>query len=176
MTKAESDALLAFLYAHNAKPQFQCRFRWQKNSIAMWDNRCTQHHATWDYYPETRSGVRVTIKGERPITRAAFVPVLPLSRPVRANSRRPGAGTRVSCRPGRSSRSGVHLATSGPGEGRRRPPDPDSSRGVGRVLSQQLDQIGRAGRRRANRKHRKRDRTCNQRPLGRNVRHSLTRN
>ena len=66
MKKAESDALLKFLHLHCANPQFQCRFRWRKNSIAMWDNRCTQHHATWDYYPETRSGVRVTIKGDRP--------------------------------------------------------------------------------------------------------------
>ena len=66
MTRAESDALLEFLYGHNASPQFQCRFRWRTNSIAMWDNRCTQHHATWDYYPETRSGVRVTVKGDRP--------------------------------------------------------------------------------------------------------------
>ena len=66
MRKAESDALLRFLYAHIANPQFQCRFRWRENSIAVWDNRCTQHHATWDYYPETRSGVRVTVKGDRP--------------------------------------------------------------------------------------------------------------
>ena len=66
LKRAESNALLEFLYAHSANPQFQCRFRWRKNSIAMWDNRCTQHHATWDYYPETRSGVRVTVKGDRP--------------------------------------------------------------------------------------------------------------
>jgi taurine dioxygenase len=66
MKSAESEALLNFLYAHTALPQFQCRFRWKKNSIAFWDNRCTQHLATWDYFPETRSGVRVTVKGERP--------------------------------------------------------------------------------------------------------------
>ena len=66
MKRAESGALLGFLYAHCANPQFQCRFRWRENSIAMWDNRCTQHHATWDYWPETRSGVRVTVKGDRP--------------------------------------------------------------------------------------------------------------
>ena len=66
MTKPESDALLGFLYAHCASPENRCRFRWRKNSIAMWDNRCTQHHATCDYYPETRSGVRVTVKGDRP--------------------------------------------------------------------------------------------------------------
>ena len=64
--KAEGDAILAFLYAHIAKPQFQCRFRWRENSIAMWDNRCVQHMAMWDYYPETRSGLRVTVKGDRP--------------------------------------------------------------------------------------------------------------
>jgi len=66
MNQAESEALLNFLYAHCANPQFQCRFRWEKNSIAVWDNRCTQHHATWDYFPETRSGIRVTVKGDRP--------------------------------------------------------------------------------------------------------------
>ncbi len=66
MHKDESDALLRFLFAHNANPQFQCRFRWERNSIAMWDNRSTQHHATWDYHPHTRSGIRVTVKGDRP--------------------------------------------------------------------------------------------------------------
>ena len=63
----EGDAVLAFLYAHVAKPQFQCRFRWQPGSVAMWDNRCVQHHAMWDYYPEVRSGYRVTVAGDRPI-------------------------------------------------------------------------------------------------------------
>ena len=38
--KDEGDAILAFLYAHIAKPQFQCRFRWRENSVAMRDNRC----------------------------------------------------------------------------------------------------------------------------------------
>ena len=62
----ESRAILDFLFAHIAKPQFQCRFRWQRNSIAMWDNRCAQHHAMWDYYPNVRSGNRVTVEGDRP--------------------------------------------------------------------------------------------------------------
>lgn len=62
----ESRALLDFLYSHIAKPAFQCRFRWQPNSIALWDNRCAQHHAMWDYYPQVRSGRRVTIKGDKP--------------------------------------------------------------------------------------------------------------
>jgi taurine dioxygenase len=63
---AESDALLNFLLQHLANPQFQCRFKWRQNSLAFWDNRCVQHHATWDYFPQTRSGIRVTIKGDRP--------------------------------------------------------------------------------------------------------------
>ena len=48
-------------------PLFQCRFRWPENAIAFWDNRCTQHRAMWDYWPHTRSGTRVTVKGERPV-------------------------------------------------------------------------------------------------------------
>ena len=66
LKRAESDALLAFLVRHCAAPEFQCRFRWRADSIAFWDNRCTQHHAVWDYYPETRHGYRVTIQGDRP--------------------------------------------------------------------------------------------------------------
>lgn len=62
----ESRTVLRFLYGHLASPLFQCRFSWQKNSVAFWDNRCVQHLALWDYYPETRSGHRVTIAGTRP--------------------------------------------------------------------------------------------------------------
>ncbi len=69
MKKEESDALLAFLFAHSEKPEFQVRFQWDVNSIAFWDNRCTQHFALWDYWPEERKGHRVTIKGERPFHR-----------------------------------------------------------------------------------------------------------
>lgn len=66
LRKDESEAILAYLYQHAAKPEFQVRFRWQKNSVAFWDNRCVQHIALWDYFPEVRSGYRVTIRGERP--------------------------------------------------------------------------------------------------------------
>ena len=58
----ESDGILRYLYQHMANPLFQCRFRWQENSIAFWDNRCVQHHAMWDYWPHTRSGHRVTVR------------------------------------------------------------------------------------------------------------------
>lgn len=63
----ESEGILNYLYEHMANPLFQCRFRWQENSIAFWDNRCVQHHAMWDYWPHTRSGNRVTVKGDRPV-------------------------------------------------------------------------------------------------------------
>lgn len=66
LTKGESDALLAYLFEHAEDPRFQCRFKWERNSLAMWDDRCTWHRALWDYYPETRSGLRVTILGDQP--------------------------------------------------------------------------------------------------------------
>ena len=66
MPKDESRAILDFLFQHIAKPNFQCRFKWEKDSVAFWDNRCALHHAMWDYYPETRRGYRVTIKGDKP--------------------------------------------------------------------------------------------------------------
>ena len=66
LTADESSAVLAFLNAHVAKPQFQMRFRWQRHSVAFWDNRCLQHTAVWDYFPQTRSGLRVTIAGDVP--------------------------------------------------------------------------------------------------------------
>ncbi len=66
VTRAESDALLRYLFEHVKNPNFHCRFQWEPNSVALWDNRCTQHMAVWDYFPETRSGIRVTVKGDRP--------------------------------------------------------------------------------------------------------------
>ena len=66
LPKPESDAILQFLYVHCMNPNFQVRFRWRPGSVAFWDNRCTQHMAVWDYFPELRSGYRVTIAGDRP--------------------------------------------------------------------------------------------------------------
>ena len=62
----EGADLLQMLYKHLEKPDFQVRFRWRKDSIAFWDNRCTQHLAIWDYYPQVRSGFRVQIQGANP--------------------------------------------------------------------------------------------------------------
>ena len=66
LTEHESDALLRMLFEHVAHPLYQCRFRWEANSLAIWDNRCTQHHAMWDYFPHVRHGHRVTVIGTPP--------------------------------------------------------------------------------------------------------------
>ena len=67
MDKAESDELLRYLYRQASVPEYQCRFKWQKNSIAFWDNRSCQHYAVSDYWPQVRRMERVTIKGDRPV-------------------------------------------------------------------------------------------------------------
>ena len=66
LSQRESDGLLAMLFSHIETPEFHCRFRWQPGSVAFWDNRCVQHHAMWDYFPQRRHGLRVTIKGDKP--------------------------------------------------------------------------------------------------------------
>jgi len=66
LPREEGRAILEFLCEFSTREEFQCRFRWQPHSVALWDNRCLQHQALWDYYPQTRSGRRVTIKGDRP--------------------------------------------------------------------------------------------------------------
>lgn len=66
LPKDESDTLLRYLFDHVKDPNFQVRFRWQPHSVAFWDNRAVQHLATWDYFPQVRSGFRVTIAGDKP--------------------------------------------------------------------------------------------------------------
>ncbi len=66
LKRPESDAVLEMLYRHIETPEFHCRFQWRPNSIAFWDNRCAQHHAVWDYFPNRRHGYRVTVRGDRP--------------------------------------------------------------------------------------------------------------
>jgi len=66
LTDAESEALLDFLFDHCEQIDFQIRFRWERNDVAFWDNRCVLHRAIWDYWPHERKGRRVTIKGDRP--------------------------------------------------------------------------------------------------------------
>lgn len=66
-TKEESAPLLHYLCTHAVQPEFTCRFRWQKGSIAFWDNRCTQHLALFDYQGQRREMHRVTVSGSRPV-------------------------------------------------------------------------------------------------------------
>ena len=70
VTKIESEHLLDMLLRHCEQSGFQMRLRWQKNSLAMWDNRCTQHYAASDFSPHHRKMHRVTVLGDRPFFRA----------------------------------------------------------------------------------------------------------
>ncbi|MEX0526045.1 taurine dioxygenase [Raoultella terrigena] len=70
VTEKESEALLSFLFSHITKPEFQVRWRWQPNDVAIWDNRVTQHYANADYLPQRRIMHRATILGDKPYYRA----------------------------------------------------------------------------------------------------------
>ena len=62
----ESDALLRELFRQARIPEFQCRFHWEADSVAFWDNRSTQHYASSDYWPQRRVMERLSIIGDRP--------------------------------------------------------------------------------------------------------------
>ncbi len=67
LRKWESEALLGSLYDHIATtPRLHARVEWRPNTLTLWDNRCTQHHAVWDYYPHSRYGERVSVVGDAP--------------------------------------------------------------------------------------------------------------
>ena len=66
LDKKESDAILAYLRVHVAKPEFTVRWRWKQYDLAFWDNRLTQHYATVDYLPHRRIMHRATILGDVP--------------------------------------------------------------------------------------------------------------
>jgi taurine dioxygenase len=67
MTADESRDLRYRLYEQSSLPEVQVRFRWQPNSIAQWDNRCTQHYAVPDHGGHHRRVERVTLIGDRPV-------------------------------------------------------------------------------------------------------------
>lgn len=66
-TEQESKPLLDFLFAHQVKPEFTCRFNWQEGSIALWDNRCVLHNPINDYHGHKRLLHRITLKGDVPV-------------------------------------------------------------------------------------------------------------
>jgi taurine dioxygenase len=66
MTDAESAPLLEYLFAHQVRPEFTCRFHWEPGSIAFWDNRCALHNPINDYHGFRRVMHRVTLAGDRP--------------------------------------------------------------------------------------------------------------
>ncbi|MBM3650802.1 MAG: taurine dioxygenase, partial [Alphaproteobacteria bacterium] len=67
MTEAESRPLLEFLFDHGNRPEFTFRWRWQKGSIAFWDNRSAKHIALGDTGPFRRLLRRIQISGDRPV-------------------------------------------------------------------------------------------------------------
>jgi len=64
MSREESEPIINYLKSHSTRPEFICRFKWEPGSIAIWDNRCTQHYAVDDYAGFRRRMHRITILGE----------------------------------------------------------------------------------------------------------------
>ena len=65
-SEEESRPLLEYLFRHQVRPEFTCRFQWQPGSLAFWDNRCTQHNPVNDYHGFKRVMHRVTLAGDTP--------------------------------------------------------------------------------------------------------------
>ena len=66
MSEEESAPLLNFLFGHQIRPEFTCRFQWAPGSLAIWDNRCAQHYAMNDYHGHKRVMQRITLAGDTP--------------------------------------------------------------------------------------------------------------
>ena len=66
MTEEESAPLLQYLFRHQVRPEFTCRFGWRVGSLAFWDNRCTQHNPINDYHGQRRVMHRITLAGDKP--------------------------------------------------------------------------------------------------------------
>jgi taurine dioxygenase len=66
MTEEESAPLLDYLFRHQARPEFTCRFTWRVGSLAFWDNRAAQHNPINDYHGYRRVMHRITLAGDKP--------------------------------------------------------------------------------------------------------------
>ena len=66
LTDEESAPLLNYIFQHQTRPEFTCRFSWQVGSLAFWDNRCALHNAVNDYHGHRRVMHRITLAGDRP--------------------------------------------------------------------------------------------------------------
>lgn len=66
MSDEESAPLLKYLFEHQTRAEFTCRFRWAPGSIAFWDNRSTQHNPINDYQGFKRVMHRITLAGDKP--------------------------------------------------------------------------------------------------------------
>jgi len=62
----ESAELMTLLWRESSNVEYQCRFQWEDDSVAFWDNRACQHYASSDYWPEIRIMERASIIGTRP--------------------------------------------------------------------------------------------------------------
>jgi alpha-ketoglutarate-dependent taurine dioxygenase len=67
MSEEESAPILDFLFRHQTRPEFTCRFHWEPGSIAFWDKRCAQHNPVNDYHGYRRLMHRITLKGDKPV-------------------------------------------------------------------------------------------------------------
>jgi taurine dioxygenase len=66
LSYSESESLLGMFHKHCQRPEYQVRYRWQPDTIAMWDNRCTQHKVVSDNLDALRKMERITLHGETP--------------------------------------------------------------------------------------------------------------
>jgi len=66
MSEEESAPILAYLFQHQVRPEFTCRFVWKPGSLAFWDNRCALHNPVNDYHGYRRVMHRVTLAGDKP--------------------------------------------------------------------------------------------------------------
>jgi taurine dioxygenase len=67
LTELESASLLKFLFDHQVKPEFTCRWAWEPHALAFWDNRCVQHNPVNDYHGYRRVLQRITLQGDKPV-------------------------------------------------------------------------------------------------------------